>query len=270
MIPRAYINQWRNNVLWQEDEQVEQDLILSRALVQIFSDDLLQKSLAFRGGTALHKLFNLEQKRYSEDIDLVVTHQGPMGLIFDAMQRQLNPWLGTPRRDLKRNRANLYYKYNPENSASEIRRIKVEINTEESFSACGYESIIFRCDSPWFTGLADIKTFNLNELLGTKLRALYQRKKGRDLFDIYWGIKHPLYSRDLLINAFTKYMEHGGTVVSRAQFEENLLLKIEDPTFRSDISSLLVSLDKFNINDAYTYVLDEIIKALPGKPWKSR
>ncbi|MGH2469017.1 MAG: nucleotidyl transferase AbiEii/AbiGii toxin family protein [Chloroflexota bacterium] len=41
--------------------------------------------------------------------------------------------------------------------------------------------------SPWFTGSADVPTFALEELLGTKLRALYQRRKGRDLFDLVLG-----------------------------------------------------------------------------------
>lgn len=58
MIPRAFITEWRSHVSWSTDAQVEQDLILSRALVDIFSDDLIAKNLAFRGGTALHKLFS--------------------------------------------------------------------------------------------------------------------------------------------------------------------------------------------------------------------
>lgn len=57
---------------------VEQDLIISRALVAIFSDDFLASQLAFRGGTALHKLYLSPQPRYSEDIDLVQITAGPI------------------------------------------------------------------------------------------------------------------------------------------------------------------------------------------------
>lgn len=57
MIPQAYITEWANQVPWQTNEQVEQDLVICRALVTIFSDEFLAKSLAFRGGTALHKLY---------------------------------------------------------------------------------------------------------------------------------------------------------------------------------------------------------------------
>ncbi len=71
MIPRAYITEWTQFAPWQLNEQVEQDLIISRALVEIFSDEYLSHELAFRGGTALHKLFLQSPSRYSEDIDLV-------------------------------------------------------------------------------------------------------------------------------------------------------------------------------------------------------
>lgn len=78
MIPRAYISEWNQQVPWQTMEQVEQDLVICRALVELFSDDLLATSLAFRGGTALHKLFFSPQQRYSEDIDLVQISAKPI------------------------------------------------------------------------------------------------------------------------------------------------------------------------------------------------
>lgn len=78
MIPRPYIAQWQKNAPWKEFAQVEQDLIISRALVAIFSDDFLRENLAFRGGTALHKLYLDPAPRYSEDIDLVQIKEGPI------------------------------------------------------------------------------------------------------------------------------------------------------------------------------------------------
>ncbi len=56
MIPRAQITAWRGRAPWSTDAQVEQDLVVSRALVEIFSNELLTRKVAFRGGTALHKL----------------------------------------------------------------------------------------------------------------------------------------------------------------------------------------------------------------------
>ena len=71
MIPQNDIIEWSNIVSWQTNEQIEQDLIICRALVEIFNDNYLAEHLAFRGGTALHKLYLQPQPRYSEDIDLV-------------------------------------------------------------------------------------------------------------------------------------------------------------------------------------------------------
>jgi predicted nucleotidyltransferase component of viral defense system len=71
MIDKAAIQQWTLHAPWEENAQVEQDLVICRTLVAIFSDDFLASHLAFRGGTALHKLYLAPQPRYSEDIDLV-------------------------------------------------------------------------------------------------------------------------------------------------------------------------------------------------------
>ena len=68
MIDRNSIMAWYEHAPWTEPQMVEQDLIISRALVDIFSDEFLSENLAFRGGTALHKLYLLPQVRYSKDI----------------------------------------------------------------------------------------------------------------------------------------------------------------------------------------------------------
>lgn len=78
MIPQGYIEEWRAVAPWTLDAQVEQDLVVARAIVEMYSDDLLKKSLAFRGGTALHKLYLKPQIRYSEDIDLVQINSEPL------------------------------------------------------------------------------------------------------------------------------------------------------------------------------------------------
>jgi predicted nucleotidyltransferase component of viral defense system len=55
LIPRAAITAWRSQAPWSQDSQVEQDLVLSRAMVELFSNDALKNLIALRGGTALHK-----------------------------------------------------------------------------------------------------------------------------------------------------------------------------------------------------------------------
>lgn len=96
MIPRADIIAWREHAPWALNEQVEQDLVISRALVEIYSDDFLRQRLAFRGGTALHKIYLTPAARYSEDIDLVQISPEPIGETLDRLRERL-AFLGKPR-----------------------------------------------------------------------------------------------------------------------------------------------------------------------------
>lgn len=57
MIPQAEIISWRNIAPWAGFDQVEHDLVLPRALCELYKNPLISENLVFRGGTALHKLF---------------------------------------------------------------------------------------------------------------------------------------------------------------------------------------------------------------------
>ena len=184
MIQRDFIVAWRHQAPWPTDAQVEQDLVLSRALVEIFRDPLLSRELAFRGGTALHKLFLPTPARYSEDIDIVQVSPGPIGPVMTALRKLLDPWLGIPRRSQSEGRMTFIYRFESELPPIVPLRLKIEINTREHFTVLGHVSPTHSVDNGWFRGAAEIRSYRLEELLGTKLRALFQRKKGRDLFDL--------------------------------------------------------------------------------------
>jgi len=239
MIPHDYISEWRREAPWIEDLQVEQDLVISRALVEIFSVPILRESLAFRGGTALYKLHIRPPARYSEDIDLVQINAEPAGPVMNAIREMLDPWLGPPRYKQTRGRVTLVYRFDSEGSPPIPLRLKVEINTREHFAVKGFTSTSFRVDSPWFQGVCDITTYQLEELLATKLRALYQRSKGRDLFDLAVALEIMKPNVDAIIDIFGVYMDRGGHHVNTAKFEENLAAKRNNPTFIADVPPLL-------------------------------
>lgn len=267
MIPMQYITEWRNQVLWQDDAMVEQDLVIGRALIEIFNNDQLKQTLAFRGGTALHKLFFNPAGRYSEDLDFVQVKPAPIGETFDTLRKILDPWLGTPKRKLKEGRANLYYRYQQEGKPGVTQRLKIEINTREHFSVMPYEGIPFNIDSQWYQGAAEINSFHFNELIGTKFRALYQRKKGRDLFDLWLAVQHPQFIASEILHCFHQYIAFESKSISRAAFERNLLLKLKDPVFSTDITPLLRVDSAWNAQNAYDAVHDALIATLPGEPW---
>lgn len=180
MIPRAHITAWRAHAPWSTDAQVEQDLIISRAIVEVFSDPVLSGGVAFRGGTALHKLYLTPSTRYSEDIDLVQVEGGPIGDIMKALRQRLDPWLGAPKRKQSEGRMTMIYRFDSETPPITPLRLKVEVNTREHFSFFGFARKHFAIDSPWFQGSAELLTYELEELLATKLRALYQPSYDRD------------------------------------------------------------------------------------------
>ena len=90
MIPEFAIREWNEVVPWTESEQVEQDLLICRALTEIYKDEYLASHLAFRGGTALHKLYLSPQPRYSEDIDLVQIKAEPIKETYDHIRQTNN------------------------------------------------------------------------------------------------------------------------------------------------------------------------------------
>lgn len=268
MIPRDYITAWRAHAPWVQDFQVEQDLIISRALVEIFSHSDLAESLAFRGGTALYKLHITPPARYSEDIDLVQVKAEPIGSTLNALREVLDPWLGKPQWKQNEGRVTLVYRFDSEDNPPLRLRLKIEINSREHFALLGYATTPFQVSSRWFSGSADITTFELDELLGTKLRALYQRRKGRDLFDLATALQNSTVSPQRLLDAFSGYMEKEEGRITRAMFERNLAAKIRMPEFAADIGPLLASGYDWNIDEAARHVSGRLIALLPGEPWK--
>jgi predicted nucleotidyltransferase component of viral defense system len=241
VIPRDYITEWRAEAPWAPDFQVEQDLVICRALVAIFTHPVLAKSLAFRGGTALYKLHLKPPARYSEDIDLVQVNAEPAGPLMDALHEALDGWLGKPRYKQSEGRVTLTYRFSSEDAPPLPLKLKVEINSREHFAVYGFKTMRFSVSSRWFDGACDVLTYELDELLGTKLRALYQRRKGRDLFDLALALENPDVDPARVVAAFQEYMKHGGHRVGRAQFEENLAAKLNNQAFNADIGPLLAT-----------------------------
>jgi predicted nucleotidyltransferase component of viral defense system len=268
VIPQANITAWRAIAPWPDDAQVEQDLVLSRAVVELFADPELAGTIALRGGTALNKLFIEHPVRYSEDIDLVQTKAGKIGPMLDAIRSKLDSWLGKPSRSRAIGGVALVYRFESEIPPVRPLRLKIEINTREHFTVMGFHRAKFAVENPWFDGAAEITTYKLDELLGTKLRALYQRRKGRDLFDIWLCISRKMIDPAQIVACFLEYMKHEGHHVSRAQFEQNLYEKEHDLEFMGDIAPLLSGTVRYDAGKAMNLVRKTLIEKIPGEPWR--
>lgn len=270
MIPEQHIVAWRRHAPWETNTQVEQDLIISRAIVEIFSIPEIRQRLAFRGGTALYKLHITPPARYSEDIDLVQINPESIGDTLTLLRNRLDPWLGPPQRKLKEGRINLVYRVDSEDSPPRRLRLKIEINSREHFSELGLISIPFQVDNPWFRGRTEVTTYKIEELLGTKLRALYQRKKGRDLFDLWVAMSRIEVDNKQVLDCFNRYMSEDGNIVTRALFEANLSDKAARADFRKDMDALLSPGSEWDFDTAMKQILHDFADRLPGEPWKGR
>jgi predicted nucleotidyltransferase component of viral defense system len=268
VIPKDFITEWRKNAPWVNDMQVELDLAISRVLVEIYKVSELANSLAFRGGTALYKLYTDTPVRYSEDIDLVQISSGPIGPILDKIRPLLDPWLGIPQRVFKEGRVNLVYRFKSEDMPPIVLRLKIEINTREHFSVLGFITKRFEVKSRWFSGASNIRTYYLEELLGTKLRALYQRKKGRDLFDLCFFLKQGNAESQQIIACFEQYLLKADQNVSRANFEYNLANKQKDRNFINDVEPFLKKGIEWDTFSAAKLIQESLISRLKGDPLK--
>ena len=263
MIPRPYIAKWQEYSPWNEFSQVEQDLIISRALVEIFSDDFLRENIAFRGGTALYKLYLNPAPRYSEDIDLVQIKKGPIKPIMERLNEVITFFEEKRTTQVRGHGAKALYRFTSE--YEEIRmRLKLEINCKEHFNVLDWVDFPFEVESEWFSGKAELRTYNINELLGTKLRALYQRSKGRDLFDIDYARRNMDLDYEQIINCFKEYTSFatGKRPPSKKEFLLNIEEKEVSAVFIGDMEALLRPDINYNQSDAFDWLKKELIEKM--------
>lgn len=263
MVAKPYIAKWQEIAPWKEFAQVEQDLIISRALVAIFSDDFLRKNLAFRGGTALHKLYLNPAPRYSEDIDLVQIRPGPIKPIMEHIAEVISFFEEDRKTQNRGHGIKALYRFTSEYENIRMR-LKLEINCQEHFNVLEWVDFPYEIQSEWFQGKCEIRTYSINELLGTKLRALYQRSKGRDLFDLDYARLKMEINVDEILLCFRKYIEFatGKNPPSQKEFLLNIEAKEKDPDFSGDMEGLLRPEIKYNQQQAFEWLKAEVIEKM--------
>ncbi len=267
-------------VPWSEPYQVEQDLLLCLAMHAIFEDRFLSGQVAMRGGTVLHKVHLAPAARYSEDIDLVVVGDRPEAHIRRALLRVLGPVLGREKASVwdsvqlaVRNAAKpsrilrcTYQVPSVVNPGRELT-IEIEANVTERFPFLPVQRLAFAVECRGAHLRTELVSYNINEMLATKLRALFQRKKGRDLFDLYWALSARSelgVSVAELLQAFGHYMQAEGEPVGREKFIAHLRECLADRAgFCSDLASFLRRDVHYDPDVAGAFVERELLGRLP-------
>ena len=262
MINIPAILEWERDYPWKLKSQVEQDLIICRAMCALCNDEYLSEHLAFRGGTTLNKIYLQPQPRYSEDIDLVQINAEPISETIDRIRKVLS-FLGKPVIKQKAHNNTLIFRFESEIPPVIPIRLKVEINTREHFNVLGLTKHFFTVQNQWFSGSCNLTTYHLEELLGTKLRALYQRRKGRDLFDLNRALSTQNVNIENIIRCYREYIDF---VVDNPPTQKEYLLnmeqKVEDDEFLGDIHLLLRPDDLYNPLEAWEIVKKQLIMQL--------
>ena len=269
MIPMAYLQEWSQTAPWPYTAQVEQDLIICRALCDLFNHPPLAGRIAFRGGTAIHKLLFPQALRYSEDIDLIQLEPGPIGPIIDGVRAAL-AWMGPCKREAAAHSMHITFQFAPEAEFTTKRKLKIEINTREHRNFMGVRSYPFHVENGWFQAKTGIASFEAEELFGTKLRALLQRRKNRDLFDLNEGLTRLTLDHERVAACLEHYLELEGTSISRAAAEQRILERL-DRSLIEDVAPLLRAGVTFSDGDAMAAIgriWIQLISRMRGEPWK--
>lgn len=187
---------------------------------------------------------------------------GAIGPVMDAIREVLDGILSTPTRKRAEDSVTLMYRAESEIPPVVPLKLKVEINTREHFSVLGYIEYPFSIESRWFSETCKLKTYGLEELLGTKLRALYQRRKGRDLFDLWLGLTDGKANPKTVVKTFREYMNVEGLSVSQREFRENLSKKMKMKAFLADTDNLLRPSIKYDAQEAYRLIDEQLLQLL--------
>lgn len=266
-------------VPWAAQYQVEQDLLLCRAMVALFDDKFLSSQIAMRGGTLLHKVHLAPPARYSEDIDLVVVGTRPADHIRRAIRRVLTDVFGTPkasvwdtlalaiRNTVKPSRVlRMTYSARSIIEPNRTLEIVVEANVTERKPHRAVVEMPFSFPFRDKAVQTHIKGFDIHEMLGTKMRAMFQRKRGRDLFDLYWALTKSPTPVDpaAIIASFLHYLKQEGTKAGRAEFIGILDNHLKDRGFCSDMQPLLRTDIAYDPQAAGKYVKAHLLNLLPA------
>jgi len=267
-------------VPWPGQVQVEQDLWLCRTMAALFGDAFLRSQIAMRGGTLLHKVYLAPAARYSEDIDLVVVGDRPEGHVRKALNRVLSGVLGTPKLsvwdDLKlaiRNTVKpsrvlrMTYAIPSLIEPGTNLEIVVEANVTERRPHLPVIQIPFEFPFQDAVVGTQVNGFDLHEMLGTKMRALFQRRRGRDLFDLYWALTlaKPAVVPARIIESFQYYLKLEGSVAGRLEFVALLDAHLADRGFCSDMNQLLRVGITYDPQHAGEHVKSKLLSLLPER-----
>lgn len=195
MIPRAELQE-RQAEWGLTEEVVEKDYVLGWLLSGIGSDPRLGAHWVFKGGTCLKKCF-VETYRFSEDLDFTVLAGGPLmeeellpvlTEILDGIEQETGisllarPPMIRLRPDGRSAEGRIYYR-GPRGAPGEAK-VKLDLTYDETVVEPPVSRQIAHPYGDELPGDATVQCYSFAEVFAEKLRALVQRTRPRDLYDV--------------------------------------------------------------------------------------
>ena len=226
LIKKEQIIEWGEKEKFQQDEHAEKDLYIEFFLKVITENKLLLKHLIFKGGTALQKIHLEKSLRFSEDIDFEhrinkeIEHTlNEIKLIFEKANLNIK---------IKRKKNNYEISFLYQSKAiKKPNKLKIEISDREDFSILGYTRKLLPINNVCFSSNVMISTYDINEILSQKTRALYQRNKGRDLYDLFVSQSHPDFDIEKIAQCFIRHMTDEKSGNSIMPTEKDFILSLK-------------------------------------------
>lgn len=192
-------------------------------------------TLVFKGGTCLYKAFQLN--RFSEDLDFSATDKFSEKNFFKRLPYFFNllNMNATVKTETFENTINILLAINGplyNGSKDSQSRLLLNISSRERV-LCQVQRLSYK---PLYW---DLRTFDLyvmdpREILAEKIRAIYQRRKARDVFDLWYLLK--IKKTPIEINLANKKL------AGKTKFEpKTFLAKVDEKrqSWETDLSSLV-------------------------------
>lgn len=233
MIPVAEIRALQAE--WQlREDVIEKDYALGWLLAGIASDPELSASWVFKSGTCLRKCY-YETYRFSEDLDFTIIDRGPeepeaLVPIFERIGRWLAENSGIElavdersftRRKNRRGNPTTQGRiaFSGPRRPPQLPKVRLDLTSDEVVVADPVRRPILHPYSDGMPAADGILSYSIVELLAEKLRALAERCRPRDLYDVVLVYRHPdLVGRaGAVLAALDQKCAHAGIAVPSAE-----------------------------------------------------
>lgn len=237
MIPQEAISQWNDIVPWDDYRLVEQDLALTRLIIDIAVHPVLCDKLSLKGGTCLHKLWLPKPWRYSEDLDYNrIVASDPLEITNSL--REVASDVGFS--DISFNQSKLFLHLWMIDAFEDEQRfqVKIDIQREIESDSSAYQYRHIALDNPWYSNQASVRANTAEDIIASKVLASFQRSRPRDLFDIWAAVKADIVTYEGVASRFASYRPDSPERWNTGRVSRSLIDKLNAPSYIAEMEQI--------------------------------